>query len=323
MPYSVDHDHPHDHAHAHDHPPAKGRRKREGIYLISPAGAVLEPDSVALARERLKAYGYSTVLDRAALARQQRFAGTDEQRLAAFERAAAQRHDIVMAVRGGYGMTRLLHRIDWHRMADSGKRFVGHSDLTAFQLALYAQTGTVSYAGPMARYDFGGKKLDELTAEMFCEVMRGELEVVSFESPDSDPVDARGVLWGGNLALVTALLGTPYLPKVRGGILFLEDINEAPYRIERMLIQLLQAGVLARQKAIVLGRFTGYRTTDLDGGYDLADVIAWIRRESGVPVITGLPFGHVPTKVTLPVGAKVGVATEGGMAYLVLQEHSH
>jgi len=320
------HDHPHDHDQAHNHGAAtrgNARGRKPGIYLMSPAGVVPDPESLERARAHLQALGYATRLDRTALAREQRFAGTDEQRLAAFTRAIKQSHDIVMATRGGYGMSRLLHRIDWQAMADSGKRFVGHSDFTAFQLGLLAKTGAVSYAGPMARSDFGGKKVDLLTAEVFGEVMRDELEILSFESADADPVDTRGVLWGGNLAIVASLVGTPYLPRIRGGILFLEDVAETPYRVERMLLQLLHAGVLARQKAIVLGRFTEYRTTPLDDGYDLPDVIAWIRRETGVPVVTGLPFGHVQGKVTLPIGAKAGLATEDGMAYLVLQEHEH
>src|SRR5690606_8364193 len=116
--------------------------------------------------------------------------------------------------------------------------------------------------------DFGGKRINTLTAELFGEVMRGELEILSFEAPDADAVDCRGVLWGGNLAMVSALVGSPYLPKARG-ILFLEDVNEPPYRIERMLLQLLHAGVLARQKAIVLGHFTEYKLSAMDGGYDL------------------------------------------------------
>ncbi len=311
-----DHTHEHSHEHAHQHhTPGK-----LGIYLMSPSGAVTDPETIERARVNLKAYGFSSTVDRTALAREQRFAGTDAQRLDAFGRAVRQKHPIVMATRGGYGMSRLLHRIDWHAMADSGKRFVGYSDFTAFQLALLAKTGAVSYAGPMARADFGGTEVDELTAELFGEVMRGELEILSFESPDSDAVDCRGVLWGGSLAMVAGLVGTPYLPKTRG-ILFLEDVNEAPYRIERMLLQLLHAGILARQKAIVLGQFTEYRLSDMDAGFDLPAVIAWIRRETGVPVITGLPFGHGPVKATLPVGAKVGVATEDGMAHLVLQEH--
>lgn len=308
--------HDHDHHHSHSH----GLPAPAGIYLMSPSGVVTDPETIERARANLKARGFATAVDRTALARDQRFAGTDAQRLAAFNRAVKHKHPIVMATRGGFGLSRLLHQIDWHAMADSGKRFVGHSDFTAFQLALLAKTGTVSYAGPMARADFGGKRVNSLTAELFGEVMRGELEILSFEAPDADAVDCRGMLWGGNLALVSALVGTPYLPKARG-ILFLEDVNEPPYRIERMLLQLLHAGVLARQKAIVLGQFTEYKLTALDGGYDLSSVVAWIRRETGVPVVTGLPFGHGPVKATLPVGQKVGLATEDGMAYLVLQEH--
>lgn len=316
--------HAHEHHHHHEphrhrgHPPALPARP--GIYLISPSGAISDPESLVRARANLKALGYGTTLDRTALAVHQRFAGTDAQRLAAFGRAIRHKHPIVMATRGGYGLTRILPAIDYRAMADSGKRFVGHSDFTAFQLALLARTGAVSYAGPMARYDFGGKKVHELTADLFGEVMRDELEILSFEAPDADPVDTRGVLWGGNLALVTALIGTPYLPKVRG-VLFLEDVNEAPYRIERMLLQLLQTGVLARQKAILLGHFTDYKVSPLDNGYSLDEVVAWIRRETGVPVIRGLPHGHIAMKATLPVGARVGLATEDGMAYLVLHEH--
>src|SRR5690606_3001947 len=106
-----------------------------------------------------------------------------------------------------------------------------------------------------------------------------------------------------------------------GGILFLEDVGEHPYRIERMLTQLLHAGVLARQNAIVLGRFTEYRTASHDNGYDLGSVVKWLRSACKVPVVTGLPYGHVRVKATLPVGAPVGIAMERDMAYLVLREH--
>jgi muramoyltetrapeptide carboxypeptidase len=296
-------------------------RKKLGIYLVSPSGAV-DPAIVEKARVTLPEQGFKVSVDRAALQRHQRFAGTDAQRLAGLHRAAAQKHEIVMATRGGYGLSRLLPQIDWKLLADSGKKFVGYSDFTAVHLGLLAQTGTVSYAGPVAA-DFGAKKPDDLTADIFAEVMHGELEILSFDAPDADPVDCRGVLWGGNLAMVSSLLGTPYMPKIRGGILFLEDVNEHPYRVERMLAQLLQAGVLAKQKAIVLGQFIEYRLTANDAGYDMNEVIAWLRRETGIPVVTGLPFGHTPFKVTLPVGKKVGLATEDGVAHLVIEEHDH
>ena len=112
----------------------------------------------------------------------------------------------------------------------------------------------------------------------------------------------RGTLWGGNLAMVAHLAGTPYLPDVAGGILFLEDVGEHPYRVERMLYQLLHAGMLARQRAVLLGAFTEYQLNANDAGYDLAAAIAQIRARVAVPIYTGLPFGHVPDKLTLPVG---------------------
>lgn len=313
-----DHDHSHDdhdHHHHHEHP------SPSGIYLISPSGAVADPTCIELARERLGELGFKTTVDRAALLVHERFAGTDKQRLAGIARALKQKHPIVMATRGGYGLSRLLPFIDWQAVADSGKTFIGQSDFTAFSLALLAKTGAVSYAGPTAVYDFGAKKMDDLTADLFGECMRHELEVLSFESPDSDPVDARGILWGGNLVMVASLIGTPYMPNIDGGILFLEDVAEHPFRIERMLTQLWHAGILGRQQAIVLGRFTDYRLAPHDNGFDLPAVIAWLRATVKVPVITGLPYGHARVKATLPIGRQVGVATEDGMAHLVLQEH--
>ncbi|MGE8634926.1 MAG: LD-carboxypeptidase, partial [Achromobacter piechaudii] len=141
------HDHSHDHDHGHAMPDARG------IYLISPSSAVRDPATVELARERLQQQGFKTALDRTAYAVHQRFAGTDAQRAASLVRATKQKLPIVMVTRGGYGMGRLLDQIDWTAMADSGKRFVGMSDFTAFNLALLAKTGAVSYTGATAVAD--------------------------------------------------------------------------------------------------------------------------------------------------------------------------
>jgi muramoyltetrapeptide carboxypeptidase len=127
--------------------------------------------------------------------------------------------------------------------------------------------------------------------------------------------DAR--LWGGNLSVLVSLLGTPYFPEVKGGIIFLEDIGEHPYRIERMLSQLLHAGVLAQQKAVLLGQFSDYKLVAHDRGYKLQSVINWLRQQLKVPVLTNLPFGHVPRKVLLPVGAQVDLAVTGRDVLLV------
>jgi muramoyltetrapeptide carboxypeptidase len=123
-------------------------------------------------------------------------------------------------------------------------------------------------------------------------------------------------LWGGNLAVLVSLLGTPYFPEVKGGVLFLEDVAEPPYRVERMLTQLLHSGVLARQKAIVLGQFTEYKLTPHDKGFNLRTVTQWLSSQLRIPVLANLPFGHVPTKVLLPVGAKVDMVVQGRDALL-------
>jgi muramoyltetrapeptide carboxypeptidase len=126
----------------------------------------------------------------------------------------------------------------------------------------------------------------------------------------------KSPLWGGNLSLLTSLLGTSYFPDIKGGILFLEDVAEHPYRIERMLTQLLYAGVLGRQRAIVLGQFTGFKLTQHDRGYKLQTVLNWLCQQIKTPVLTNLPFGHVATKVLLPVGAKADLLVEGRDALL-------
>ncbi|UOD49298.1 LD-carboxypeptidase [Orrella daihaiensis] len=303
--------------HHHDHEPLANN----GIYVIAPSGAIHQPERLTLATQNLKQLGFKVKVDRQVKLVEERFAGSDSKRLEGIERSLVQPFDIVMAARGGYGLSRLLPAIDFNAVADSGKVFVGHSDFTAFNLALLAQTGQVSYTGPSMVTDFGVKTPNGLTAELFGEVMRGELEILSFQSPGSDPFDGRGVLWGGNLAMTVSLLGTPHFPKIKGGILFVEDVNEHPYRIERMLLQLAHAGVLAKQKALILGHFTDYKVSAQDRGYDMASVIEHIRKTVGIPVITGLPYGHTAAKVTLPIGAKVGLATEAGMAYLVIHEH--
>ena len=315
------------------------------LILYSPSGVVAAAPLRRAAR-RLTALGYEVEIDASAVARHQRFAGDDDTRLAALHRVAERAPDIAMATRGGYGLTRLLDRIDWsliHRSIECGTRWVGHSDFTALQLGLLAhrkgagqgaatcqahvhdhgdahQHGPrgaigLTWAGPMACGDFGGEAVDDITEPCFVEAMSGALEAVGFRTEAGfDGLAARGTLWGGNLCMVTSLLGTAHWPKAattRGGILFLEDVNEHPYRVERSLLQLHQAGVLDAQKAVLLGDFSGYRKSPLDRGYRLKTAIAQLRSLTKVPILTGLPFGHVPTKVTMPVGAKVRLLVQG------------
>ncbi len=289
------------------------------LHVYAPAGVELRTAALKLARQRLGALGYAVTMDPGLRGRHQRFAGDDDARLAAIHRVAEAAPAVALACRGGYGLTRLLGRIDWPLLAravERGTRWVGHSDLTALQLGLLAHTGATSWQGPMACDDFGRSDeaggVDEVTVGCFTEAMSGELEAVGFRTEAGfDGLDLKGRLWGGNLAMLLSLLGTPHWPKVSGGVLFLEDINEHPYRVERALLQLHQAGVLARQKAVLLGDFSGWRKSPLDRGYSLKSAVAHLRSVCATPILTGLPFGHVPTKLTLPVGARVQLVVQG------------
>lgn len=281
----------------------------DGIYIISPSSAVQSSHDLLRAQQRLRDLGFNPTLDTDACAVYERFAGTDAQRLAAIERAIQQPAPFVLASRGGYGMSRLLPYINWQAIAQSGKQFIGHSDFTAFNLALYAQTQTISYAGPCAVVDFGQETVHQETAHWFVSMLRGEQTELSFAvqpvRPQPSTLELTGVFWGGNLALLCSLVGTPYLPDIEGGILFLEDVSEHPYRIERMLTQLHMAGILNKQKAILLGDFTEYKLVPADRGYQLASVWRWLGRHVSIPVFTGFPYGHVPRKATVPIGAGV------------------
>lgn len=304
------------------------------LTLFTPAGVLAKAAPLRLAAKRLKALGFDVQTDASALAKHQRFAGDDDTRLATLHRVAEQSPAIALATRGGYGMTRLLDRIDWALIAKSverGTHWVGQSDLSALQLGLLAHTRAgahaVTWAGPLACDDFGRSAeaggVDDVTQACFVEAMNGALEAVGFRTEAGfDGLALRGQLWGGNLCILNSLLGTKHLPRIKGGVLFVEDVNEHPYRVERHLLQLHQAGVLDAQKAVVLGAFSGWKPSPLDRGYTLKTVVAHLRTLTRTPILTGLPFGHVPTKVTLPVGAKVQLVVQG-RDVLIGWEHAH
>ena len=255
---------------------------------------------------------------------EQRFAGTDEDRLTEINQLQKVSPDhLVMAMRGGYGIHRLLPEIEWDGIAKAiqgGLQICGHSDFTSLQLALLAKTGAITLAGPMLNYDFGRQdeqgnsfEPDAVMWKQFQSAVQERTLDYQVTSPQSylgkiDSGSHSGMLWGGNLTVLAGLVGTPYMPsstQTQGGILFLEDVNEHPYRIERMLMQLLDAGILANQSAILLGGFSAYRLYDNDRGYRLESAINAIRTRLSIniPILTGLPFGHQAEKLTLPVGA--------------------
>lgn len=333
---------------------------KKHIYIYSPSGAVRDKAAFRRGVKRLQALGHDVEVDEAALTSFQRFAGDDATRLAAIARAAASGADVAMISRGGYGLTRILAQIPYKAVAkaiERGTRFVGLSDFTAMQLAVLARTGSPTWAGPSLCEGFGMHDKaddadghghadqggpDEIMEACFDDMLQDQGEGAGWRQPREPLPDAintgayhasrmgdsarfsikDGVLWGGNLAVLCALVGTPYFPQIKGGILFLEDVAEHPYRIERMLSQLLHAGVLAQQKAIVLGQFTEFKLVPHDKGFRLQSVVNWLRGQLKVPVLTNLPFGHVPTKVLLPVGVKTDLLVQG-RDVLLLWGHQH
>jgi muramoyltetrapeptide carboxypeptidase len=294
-----------------------------GIGLFAPAGFATDPATIARAVSRLEAAGHRVVVDPTVLTRWQRFSAPDDERLAAVMRMAQDpRVELAITVRGGYGWSRLLERLDFGVIAAANKQWLGHSDFTAFQLAALAATNMVTFAGPMAAYDFGAETPSAFTFDHCWGLLGSEQRVIECALEGPANFAGEGKLWGGNLALLAHLVGTPYLPRVDGGILFVEDIGEQPYRIERMLYQLHHAGVLGRQRALLFGEFNGFESGANDNGYDLAAMTEHARAAFGIPVFTGLPFGHCRDKVTLPVGGHCKLTVRNGSAQLALSEYS-
>lgn len=301
------------------------------LTLYTPAGVLAQAQPLRRAAKRLTQLGFEVQIDEAALAKHQRFAGDDDSRLAAIHRVAKAAPAVALATRGGYGMSRLLDQLDWKLIAKSierGTRWVGHSDLTSLQLGLLKHAKACSWAGPLACDDFGRSEeeggVDDVTRDCFTEAMDGLLEAVGFRTEAGfDGLEARGTLWGGNLTVLNSLLGTEHFPRIKGGILFLEDVNEHPYRVERNLLQLQQAGVLDQQKAVLLGDFSGWKKSPLDRGYTLKSAVEALRARIRTPILTGLPFGHVRTKVCLPVGAKAEVVVQGRDVFVAWGHDAH
>lgn len=278
------------------------------FHLIAPSGYCINQQAALRGVQRLTDAGHQVENDEVIRRRYQRFAGTDAERLADVNSLASltSPDTIVMPVRGGYGASRLLDRIDWQALASRQQRdpllICGHSDFTAIQAGLLAQANVITFSGPMLAANFGAETLNTFTEQHFWLALRKAQFTVEWQG-DGPQCDAQGTLWGGNLAMLISLIDTPWMPTIDKGILVLEDVNEHPFRVERMLLQLEYAGILNRQSAIVLGSFSGAAPNEYDAGYSLESVYAFLRSRLSVPLITGLDFGHEQRTVTLPIGA--------------------
>ncbi|WP_215781913.1 MULTISPECIES: LD-carboxypeptidase [unclassified Paludibacterium] len=245
--------------------------------------------------------------------RESRFAGTVDERAAdlnALADPSLPMPDLIMATRGGFGAIQLLDRLDYARLGPrlraAGTLVMGYSDNTAVQLALLARAGVISLSGPVLYADFGASPLSAFTQQWLREVLTHDHYTLRIDVPQSMASgQLDGTLWGGNLSTLVSLVGTPYLPQPQDGLLFLEDVGEDVYKVDRMLEQLRLAGVLGRQRAILLGHFSAQRSDGFDPqGYSMATLANRLARQLGIPVLSGLPIGHVADIVPIPIGAR-------------------
>jgi muramoyltetrapeptide carboxypeptidase len=275
------------------------------VRLIAPAGSFPIADferGVASLRER-----YDVSFDPSIVERSGYFAGSDERRSSELRAALADDTvDAIIAVRGGFGAARLLAELDPERIARQPKLLVGFSDISALH-ALWARAGLASIHGAMVA---ALGRSDAPRIARWQRALEGELPAGLNGLSALAPGRARGPLLGGNLAVLTSLIGTPYLPDLTGCVLFLEDIAERPYRIDRMLTTWHQAGVLQQPAAIALGAFT-----DCEPGPDGVPVEHVLQQRLGalgIPVVSGVPAGHLDDNLELPLGAYVELDADAG-----------
>ncbi len=291
--------------------------------LVAPAGPLLERDDLARAEALCRALGYEPVLGRNTAQHHGYFAGTDEQRLADFNAALGDSEvAAVWCIRGGYGTTRILDQLDFDALARRPKPVMGYSDITAVLNAVTRRTGLVTFHAPMARVS-----MPPFSRWHFERVL-GSAEPAGRLGRLPDPPDvllprdnriatlhggvAEGPLAGGNLTLLQCLIGTPHFPDLDGAILFLEDVGEDLYRVDRMLAHLRMTGALERLAGIAVGRFTELKREMSDGALGFDEVLANYFLPLGIPVAYGFPIGHIDDQWTLPLGVRARLDAGSG-----------
>jgi muramoyltetrapeptide carboxypeptidase len=307
--------------------PRKARPLRPGdtLGIVAPAGPVL-PENLGRGVTRLQSWGYKVALGEHVLAARGYLAGTDQQRAADFNQMWA-RPDVaaVLCAKGGYGVMRMLGGIDWDIVRAHPKFFCGFSDITALHAAIQREAGLVTFHGPMPAA-FG--QAEAYNAAGFRAAMESTMPLGTIPWPAEGeelplpvtvrPGVAEGRLMGGNLSLLAALAGTPWEPDYEGRIVLLEDIDEAPYRVDRMLVQLLLSGKLQRAAGILFGDSPSCLCNP-EGrpSLTLPEVLEDLLAPLGIPVLYGFPCGHTAYRATLPMGVQARLdATAGSLTIL-------
>ena len=302
-------------------PPRLARGSR--IALVAPAGPLLERDDITRAETLCRALDYEPVLGAHVSGHYGYFSGTDEERLADLNAAFRDPSiDAVWCIRGGYGVTRILDGVDFEALARRPRAVIGYSDITALLAGVVRRAGLVAFHAPTARAEmplFSRLHFGQVLTEP---APAGELQPLPTPPDVLVPHEnrvvtirggvAEGPLAGGNLSLLQCLIGSPYFPDLDGALLFLEDVNEELYRIDRMLAHLRMVGALARLRGVLVGRFTNLKRHMSDGALGLDQVLAHYFGPLGVPVASGLPIGHIDAQWTLPLGVRARFDAESG-----------
>jgi muramoyltetrapeptide carboxypeptidase len=306
---------------------AKRLKLGDTIGLVNPAGAVFIEEDIRIVEELLANLGFKSVRGNNLLSRYGYLAGTDAQRAADLnDMFADPKIDALLTVRGGWGCGRLLPLLDYKMIAQNPKILSGYSDITALLLALYAKSGLVSFHGPV-----GISTWNDFSWNHFKSVlMDAEASLMQNPAPDPDervqtnnrittiqPGIAEGILAGGNLSVLTAMLGSDYLPDWKGKILFLEEIGEKIYKIDRMLTHLSLAGVLEKVSGIVIGHFTDCKPGEGYGSLTLEELFRDHFGSLGIPVFYGAMIGHIKDKFTVPVGLPARINADTGQIQLL------
>lgn len=284
----------------------KGLRPGDTIGLITP-GSPLSEDRIEKGMEQVEKMGFHYKAGKHIYKRYGYLAGKDGERLEDLHRMFEDPEvDAIWCIRGGYGCTRLLPHIDYQLIRNYPKLLMGYSDITALHMALYRWAGLVSFHSPVAV-----SEMTEYTLTSFQKMVNPTIDPVDikpFDGHETSGIDvlrngeATGSLIGGNLSLISALCGTSYLPSFKDCLVFLEDVGEKPYRIDRMLVQLIQASNLEECSGIILGRFADCEPGEDSDSLTLKEVFENLLIPLGVPIIHGFSFGHIDDQCTLPQG---------------------
>lgn len=301
----------------------KALKKGDTIGLVGISGAMrpTTPERVEETARRVEALGYRVKLDESVGQVYGYLSGTDEMRAGAINRMFADETvDAIWAVRGGYGVTRMLDRLDYDMIRANNKPLIGYSDITALHVQLQTKCDLVSFHGPMPSSD--GLEAGGVNARLLLKALEAR-PLGDIVNPDGTPLRglcggrAEGAFVGGNLSLVASLCGTPYALDVKGKILFLEDVGEKIYALDRMFTQLRNAGYFRDCAGVVLGGYTDCVSEDEEYGFTLDEVIADVILPCGKPVLSGLQAGHLKEKITLPLGAQAVMDADKGTLMFV------